>query len=213
MRDDKIDNQLVEYLKSYTNMDDTTLKEIVGNIPIKTFKKGDILLHQGDKAEYCIYVISGCLRQYRIDEDGNEVTSEFYTEEQWINVFNNSIEDNTSKYTLSCLEDSVLIYSHSTNKDDMFERFGDLKDMTNLMLGEKIGEINETIFIHTSMSPEQRYKNLINRRPELIGRVPQHQLASYLGIKPESLSRIKKTIREGAVKQASFLFYTFSLQY
>lgn len=192
MRDASIDRQIIEYLKQYTDMDDDTLKEIVQNIPIKKFNKGDTLLHQGDKAEYCIYVISGCLRQYRIDEDGNEITSEFYTEEEWINVFNNSIKDNVSKYSLSCLEDCVLIYSHNTNKDEMFEKFSDLKDMTNLMLGEKIGEINENIFTYTSMSPEERYRNLLEKRPGLVNRVPQHQLASYLGVKPESLSRIKK---------------------
>ncbi len=77
MRDKTIDQQLVKYLKSYTDMDDAALEEVVSNLPIKTFQKGDILLHQGQMAEYCIYVISGCVRQYRINEDGDEVTSEF----------------------------------------------------------------------------------------------------------------------------------------
>lgn len=197
MRDKNVDKQLIEYLKTYTQMDENILEEVVSKIPIKTFTKGDVLLHQGDKSEYCIYVISGCIRQYRINEDGDEITSEFYTEEQWINVFNESIHDDSSKYTLSCVEDCVLIYSHETNKDDMFDRYGDLKDMVNVMLGEKIGEINETMFSFASMSPEDRYKNLLERRPGLINRVPQHQLASYLGIKPESLSRIKKRIEKG----------------
>ncbi|WP_430884987.1 Crp/Fnr family transcriptional regulator [Fusibacter sp. JL216-2] len=197
MRDKTIDQQLVKYLKSYTDMDDAALEEVVSNIPIKTFQKGDILLHQGQMAEYCIYVISGCVRQYRINEDGDEVTSEFYTEEQWINIFNESIHDQTSKYTLTCLEDCILIYSPSSSEEVMFEKFGALKDMVNLMMGEKLGEINESLYNYASLSPEARYKNLLEKRPGLIDRVPQHQLASYLGIKPESLSRIKKRIAKG----------------
>lgn len=197
MRDKNIDDQLVKYLETYTQMDQDTLSEVVSKIPIKRFSKGHILLHQGEESQYCIFVISGCVRQYRINEDGDEVTSEFYTEEQWINIFNESIHDQTSKYTLSCLEDSILIYSPSANETDMYEQFGDLKDMVNVMMGEKIGEINEALFNYASLSPEERYKNLLERRPGLIDRVPQHQLASYLGIKPESLSRIKKRIEKG----------------
>lgn len=186
--------KILEFLSRYSDMDEDTLKEVVSGIPVKTFKKGDVLLRQGEEATHCIFVIAGCLRQYRIDEDGNEVTSEFYTEEQWINVFNNNINDKLSKYSLSCLEDSILVYSDSSKSEATIDEYSELNGMINLMMGEKIGEINENIYTFAAKSPEERVKALIKNRPGLIDRVTQHQLASYLGITPESLSRIKKRL-------------------
>jgi len=194
MGNETTDQKLLEFLSRYSDMDEDTLKEVVNGIPVKTFKKGEVLLRQGEEPTHCIFVIAGCLRQYRIDEDGNEVTSEFYTEEQWINVFNNNINDKLSKYSLSCLEDSILVYSDSSKSEATIDEYSELNGMINLMMGEKIGEINENIYTFTAKSPEERVKTLIKNRPGLIDRVTQHQLASYLGITPESLSRIKKRL-------------------
>lgn len=195
--DQSAEEFMLGFLKAYAEMadfDDETLRAIVSRIPVKAFKKGAMLLYQGEPATHCIFVIKGCLRQYRINEDGDEVTSEFYEEGQWVNVFNESIRDRVSKYSVTCAEDCLLVYSESNNKDEMFDLFPGIKDMTSLMLEEKIGEINESIYSFTALSPEERVKALMEQRPSLFNRVPQHQIASYLGIKPESLSRIKKRL-------------------
>lgn len=196
MRDKNIDMQYANFLRRYIDLSDDQMNQIVQGTPIESFKKGTVLLKQGERETHCIFVLKGCLRQYMIDEDGNEVTSEFYTEEQWVNVFNSNSKDNVSKYFLSCVEDSVLIYSLTEDSDKMLSQFSELSNMTNTMMGEKIGEVNEAILRHTSMSNEERVRSLMTQRPDLFTRVPQHQLASYLGIKPESLSRIKKRIEK-----------------
>lgn len=194
MDNQKVEEKLLEFLSRYSDMNESTLKEIVSSIPVKSFSKGDILLSQGDEPTHCIFVIAGCLRQYRVDEDGNEVTSQFYTEEEWINVFNNDINDKASKYSISCLEDSILVYSESDKSDATIDEYSGLSGMINMMMGEKIGEINESMYTFAAKSPEERVKAFIENRPGLIERVAQHQLASYLGITPESLSRIKKRL-------------------
>lgn len=196
MNADKIEEKILEFLRRYSDMSDDVLKEIIETIPIKTFKKGEILLRQGDEPTHCIFVLDGILRQYRIDEDGNEITSEFYTKEQWINVFNNNVNDKLSKYSLSALEDSILIYSESSKSEKTIDEYSELNGMINMMMGEKIGEINESIYTFAAKSPEERVKALIKNRPGLMERVAQHQLASYLGITPESLSRIKKRLNK-----------------
>lgn len=193
-RDKYIDVYLIEYLRPYIDVSEEKIADIVSRIPVKEFKRSSMILYQGEANNHCIFVIKGCLRQYRINEKGDEVTSEFYEEGNWVNVFNESIYDLVSKYSLICTEDSLLVYSEIDRKNVMFDLFPDLKDMTNLMLGEKIGEINESMYAFAAHSPEERVKNLIKERPSLLTRVPQHQLASYLGIKPESLSRIKKRL-------------------
>jgi len=193
-REKYIDAYLIQYLKPYIDVSDDELEDIVSRIPVKEFKKSSMILYQGEPCNHCVFVIKGCLRQYRINENGDEVTSEFYEEGNWVNVFNESIHDMVSKYSLTCTEDSLLVYSEMDRKSVMFDLFPDLKEMTNLMLGEKIGEINESMYSFAAHSPEERVKSLMKQRPTLLTRVPQHQLASYLGIKPESLSRIKKRL-------------------
>ncbi len=183
---------LLDFLKSYVEVSDEDLKDIVDGLPLKAFKKGSMILYQGDPSKHCIFVISGCLRQYRINEDGHEVTSEFYEEGQWVNVFNESIKDKVSKYSVVAGEDSLLIYSETVEKDEMFKRYPALLNMTSSMLTEKIGQVNENNYGFAALSPEERVKSLIELRPKLLKRVPQHQVASYLGITPEAFSRIKK---------------------
>jgi CRP-like cAMP-binding protein len=190
----KAENYLHDFLKDYIDISEEKLSDIISKLPLKEFKKGSMILYQGEASKYCMFVISGCLRQYRINEEGNEVTSEFYEEGQWVNVFNESVKDNVSKYSVVCSEDSLLIYSEAERKSDMFKLFPSLIDMTSSMLTEKIGQVNESNYAFAALSPEERVKSLITNRPTLLKRVPQHQLASYLGITPEAFSRIKKRL-------------------
>lgn len=156
-----------------------------------------MLLRQGDVPTKCYFVLRGCVRQYSIDEMGKEVTSNFYTEDQAISNFNHHTQDKSSAYSLNCLEDCVLVVGDLETEQDMYTKYSQLEIMTRKMIEHNFGEIQEELASFIASSPEERYKGLLQKRPYLIDRVPQHQLASYLGITPESLSRIKKRINKG----------------
>ncbi len=196
MDKDYLENLLIQFMKKFTDVDDASLKALVKEVPIVSVKKGTVLLEQGDEPRNCIFVMQGCVRQYRVDELGNELTSDFYTEEQWITIFYERDQDQVSKFSLSCVEDCILVMGDVNLKTAMFSQHAHLKDMTYRMLEEKIGEIKEDLSGFMSSSPEERVKALKQNRPDLFKRVPQHQLASYLGLTPESLSRIKKRIEK-----------------
>ena len=161
---------------------------------IDEFKKGTTLLRQGDVPTKCYFVLKGCIRQYSVNENGKEVTSNFYTEEQAIAVFNNHKLDKSSDYTFACLEDSVLVVGDLDMEQVMYTKHTQLEIMTRKMIEENFGKVQEEFATFIASTPEERLKTLLLKRPELIDRVPQHQLASYLGITPESLSRIKKRL-------------------
>ena len=196
MDKDYLENLLIQFMKKFTDVDDASLKALVKEVPIVSVKKGTVLLEQGDEPRNCIFVMQGCVRQYRVDELGNELTSDFYTEEQWITIFYERDQDQVSKFSLSCVEDCILVMGDVNLKTAMFSQHAHLKDMTYRMLEEKIGEIKDDLSGFMSSSPEERVKALKQNRPDLFKRVPQHQLASYLGLTPESLSRIKKRIEK-----------------
>lgn len=186
---------LFKYMSKFTSLTKEQQHTIAKEIKIEEFKKGTILLRQGDVPTKCYFVLKGCIRQYSIDEKGKEVTSNFYTEEQAIAVFNNHKLDKSSEYTFVCLEDSVLVVGDLAIEQDMYTKYTQLEIMTRKMIEENFGKVQEEFATFISSTPEERFKTLLMKRPQLVDRVPQHQLASYLGITPESLSRIKKRLK------------------
>jgi CRP-like cAMP-binding protein len=181
---------LFKYMSKFTNLTQAEQQVIMEDLVIEECKKGTVLLRQGEIPTRCYFVLKGCIRQYAIDEDGNEVTSNFYTEEQAIVPK----ADHPSAYSFTCLEDSLLVNGDFDIENDMFDKYTQLESMTRKMTEENFIQLKDDFAEFIASTPEERFKALLQKRPDLIKRVPQHQLASYLGITPESLSRIKKRV-------------------
>ncbi|KTD84128.1 Crp/Fnr family transcriptional regulator [Paenibacillus etheri] len=190
-------NILYKYMSKFTSLNEEEQQDIVEGILIEEFKKGTVLLRQGDVPTKCFFVLKGCVRQYSIDESGKEVTSNFHTEEQAASIFNRHHESKPSAYTLICLEDSILVVGELNAEQDMLHKHSQLETMIRKMVEENLGEVQDELTSFIASNPEERYKALLQKRPHLLTRVPQHQLASYLGMTPESLSRIKKRVHSG----------------
>jgi CRP-like cAMP-binding protein len=186
--------KLIQYMAKYTNLNKSDQQSILEALNIHEIPKGTELTRQGDSLDptKCYFVLSGCVRQYKINIDGKEITSNFYTEEQAIVLSNFTGEDFTSKYSLTCTEDCVLVVGDMESEQQMYQQYSELEKMTRRMMETYLGQTQNEFANFISSTPQERYKSIIENRPDLLTRVPQHQLASYLGITPESLSRIKK---------------------
>ncbi|MFG0214329.1 Crp/Fnr family transcriptional regulator [Brevibacillus porteri] len=185
---------LLKYLTRFTTLSEKEQQAIIEEIVTEEYKKGTILLRQGDVPTKCYFVLKGCVRQYSIDDTGKEVTSQFYTEEQTIVNLGQRKLDQSSAYFLACLEDCTLVVGNLDTVSDMFNKYAQLETMSRKMLEENLGEIQDEYASFIASTPEERYKTVLQKRPHLLDRVPQHQLASYLGMTPESFSRIKKRV-------------------
>ncbi|MEL3973328.1 Crp/Fnr family transcriptional regulator [Rossellomorea oryzaecorticis] len=191
---------LIQYMKRFSNLSEEELRKLTENVPVADFKKGTILLQQGEIPDKCYFVLKGCVRQYAVAADGKETTFNFFTEEQSVTIFNQHSIDKASNYSLSCLEDCTLITGDLFTEQEMYDLHPVLQTMTRKMIEEDIGVMRDDFASFVASSPEERYKALQEKRPDLINRVPQYQLASYLGITPESLSRIKKRFGESHLR-------------
>ncbi len=185
---------LLKFMEKSTSLNTEEIQEIMKDMLVETYKKGTILLRQGEISRKCYFVLAGCIRQYSCGEDGKETTYNFFAEEQAVTMFKSYKQSLPSDYFLSCLEDSTLLIGDAVFEEKMYLKFPKLQQITRTILEVNFGETQDASAMFMGVSPEERYRNLVEKRPELIKRVPQHQLASYLGITPESLSRIKKRI-------------------
>ena len=184
---------LLKYMANFTSLSENEKREIYESLQIDEYIKGKYLLKQGEFSDNkCYFVLMGCVRQFYIDELGKEVTSNFFTEEQAIPINNEQTQGDVSKYSLVCVEDCILVVGDVGSEKTMFTKYPQLETMIRKMMEINLGEIQEQFGEFINSSPEERYESILRKRPQLVDRVPQHQLASYLGVTPESLSRIKK---------------------
>lgn len=187
-----MDNEILMYLSKYIPITKELEDEINKIEFVKRFDKGTIILEEGKISNECFFIIKGCIRSFYI-KDGEEKTTEFYTEEQAVvpSGYGNNIP---SKHYLECIENTIAGVGTPKLETEMYQKFPQIESL-NRALGEAIMAKQQDTFAEFKMtSPEERYLALIKNRPDLIQRAPQYQIASYLGIKPESLSRIRKRI-------------------
>lgn len=192
-----MENLLFNFIASYMPLTDEE-KEAIKELNIfKSYPKGTVLLKEGRISREGYFVIKGCIRTYYV-VDGEEKTTEFYTELQSLSPLT-VINQKPSEYYVACVEDSILVVANPDMEKVMFEKFPRFETLCRI-LSEKLLAGSQASFDDFKISsPEQRYLNLLKNRPDLIQRVPQHQMASYLGITPQSLSRMRSRITKKGI--------------
>ncbi len=164
------------------------------SLTVKTLNKGTTLVRQGDFIDKCYYIFDGCIREYKIDEEGNERTTNFYFREDTVAVFNEEDIKKASKVFWECSIDSVILLGDLSVEDEVLEKFPQLEGFIRKILENNIGRIQDDLQFFIESTPQERVHKLLTKHPELFDFAPQYQIASYLGLTPESLSRIKKRL-------------------
>lgn len=184
--------KIIEYFSKFKPLTAEEKDAITDGLDIRKFVKGSVLLKEGQVVVQTYFVLQGCIRKYYLI-DGEERIADFFTEEQWI-LSNNFETNNVSDHYLECTEDSFLVVANEKEGEELMRRFPKFQELSQIVLEKEIQKQHTAMARFIKNSPEERYLNILNQRPDLIERVPQYQLASYIGIKPESLSRIRKRI-------------------
>ncbi|WP_258105499.1 Crp/Fnr family transcriptional regulator [Marinoscillum sp. MHG1-6] len=183
---------LFDFISKYISLTEEEKNAIVSLDIFRSEKKGTVLLKAGQRSNEVLFVLKGCIRTYYII-DGEEKSTAFYTEMEGLTphcVMNKE----PSEYYISCVEDSILTVSNPDMEAEVFAKFPKFETLCRVLSEELLAKQQINFDQFKTSSPEQRYLNLLHKRPDLIQRVPQHQLASYLGIKPQSLSRLRARI-------------------
>lgn len=191
-----MESELFDFIARYMPLTEPEKQVIVDLALFKRFDKGTVLVRAGELSNAYYFVVKGCLRAYYLI-DGEEKTTAFYTELQNLAPLS-TVNKKPSDQCIVCLEDSLLLVSTPDTEQLVFERFPRFETLCRLLSENLLVQSQASFDEFKNSSPEQRYLHLLDTRPDLLQRVPLHQLASFLGIKAESLSRIRRRVQQKA---------------
>ncbi|MEO4005566.1 Crp/Fnr family transcriptional regulator [Flavobacterium sp. CAU 1735] len=185
---------LKNYLQSKAGITEEQFEALTQNLKTATIEKGGILLKQGEICHHSFFVEQGLLRSYTIDDSGKEHIIQFATE-NWIISDRSSIFFNEpSDFFIDAVEPTTFVYLDQQFIHRASEMSAAFRIFNEKALQNHIRHLQKRINLLLAATAEQRYLDFIKLYPDVTLRVPQWMIASYLGITPESLSRVRKEL-------------------
>lgn len=187
------ENLLRKQIEEIIKLTDDEFVSVLEHFQKRTFKKHQIVLHEGDYAKYDYFVLNGLMRVLRLDSDGKEHILQFGMENWWITDAEAFHHKTKSTLIVDCLEDTETLSLTLENKEKLSKELPKmqtffLKKTTNGYIA-----LQKRILCFLSSNANDRYHNILTLYPGLIQRIPKAMIASYLGVTRETLSRLSKT--------------------
>ncbi|MEQ9423169.1 MAG: Crp/Fnr family transcriptional regulator [Cyclobacteriaceae bacterium] len=184
---------LIQYFQNYVQLTEEEIDYIKQSIPVKEVPKNEVILRQGDVSKEFFFTIKGCVRLYYI-VNGEEKTAFFYCENEFVSSYESFTKQLPAKHSFECIENSDLAVINFETAYKLLEKFPKFEFLARTMMEQELIVCQEIIANLITLSPEQRYLKLRDQQPDLLQRIPQYHLATFLGVRPESLSRIRKRL-------------------
>ncbi|GAB4412674.1 MAG: Crp/Fnr family transcriptional regulator [Bacteroidia bacterium] len=191
-----MENELFAFISRYLSLDAAERQAILDLGVFRQYPKDHLLLRAGAWSHDYYFVLKGCLRAYAL-ADGVERTFNFFTEGQSYTP-PCAAGHMASDHYLVCVEDALLVVADATQEAALFRRFPRFETLCRRFTEDLLVQQQVSFDRFRHATPAERYQDLLRQRPDLVQRVPQHQLASYLGIQPETLSRIRRRLADQA---------------
>lgn len=183
-----------EYLLSKAAFTSAEIRQIQAVSVLKTLHKRQFLLHAGEVWAYHAFVASGCLRTYTIDAKGAEHIINFAVENWWIGDRQSLTTGQPATYNIDAVEDSTVLLIKREDFDQLLHDIPVLNELINRILQNSFLTSQNRIHAAISYSAEEKYRDFLQKYPAFALRIPQHMVASYLGMTTETLSRVRRKV-------------------
>ncbi|MEO7283988.1 MAG: Crp/Fnr family transcriptional regulator [Gelidibacter sp.] len=195
------DTNFKTFLATNLAIDEHEISPLLENCRIKRVQKDAFLLRPGEYCKHTFFVENGLMRQYSIDEKGKEHTISFAPENWFVTDRESVYFNQPTAYYIQALEDSTVTIIDENLIQVLTDKAPSFTEFNNRLLHNHIRQLQNRINLLLSASAEERYLNFIEMYPDILLRVPQTMVASYLGITPESLSRVRKELAQKNFKK------------
>ncbi len=160
----------------------------------KKLHKKQYLIQEGDTVAYEYYVVKGCLKAYHTDVEGNQHIIQFAIEDWWISDFKAFFKKEKARLNIDCIEESILLGIKKSDLEELFLEIPSLERFFRIKLTNAFVSFQDRILSALEKTSTERYLEFQKMYPNMEQRIPNYQIANYLGIKPESLSRLRKQL-------------------
>ena len=182
---------LKQNIKQNINISNNELDIFCSNFKPKLIKKKEVLLTQGSIFKYEGFVIDGCFRIFTIDKNGNEITLYFAAKDWWLMDIDSFMNQSPSDLNIQALEDSKVLLINRTDKLALYKSIPAVEKLFRVMSQKALVAWQRRLIRNNSQTAKERYIYFINKYPNIVKKLSDRQIASYLGITHEFLSKIK----------------------
>jgi len=184
-------NPFLDYIKQHIELTADEESILISKVKVKKYLKGQFVVQNGDVCKYENFVLSGCLKTFYIDNDGQEHIVMFAIENWWTADLGSFITQTPADLNVQCIENSELVQIHHSDLEQMYLDIPKLERFFRIIIQKAFVAAQQRIIRNFSLPAADRYIQFRQQYPKIEQRVPQYMIASYLGITKEFLSKIR----------------------
>ena len=194
MKGESIHRNILDHLEKIISLSESEQQEFTSILEEIKISKKNFLIEPGDLVNSEYYVVSGCLEAYYLDESGDKHIIQFALEDWWISDFEAFFNNVPAKLYVETIEDSVLLAINREALEILYTRIPQFERFFRIKTTSAFVSLRARILSTLQKSGKERYLEFCETYPKIEQRVPNYLIANYLGLKPESLSRIRKEV-------------------
>jgi CRP-like cAMP-binding protein len=179
------------FVAKYVTLSEEELGFFHSLLRVRKVKKKTFLLQEGEVCDFEAFILKGLIRSYYLDKEGVETILLFAVEDWWVSDITSFADRKPSNIFIETLEDSELLVLDFAGKTRLLERLPAFERMYRLLVQRSLGVLQQRFYSTLSETAEERYKQFLEKYPLVAQRVPQHQIARYIGVSPEFLSKVR----------------------
>lgn len=191
-------DSILKHIQQKVSLTEEEETILVTKLKRRTYPKGQYIVQGGDVCKYQTFILSGKVRTFYLDDNGNEHIVAFGIEDWWVGDICSFTTQTPAEFNTQCLEETTVVQITYEDMEQLYEEIPNLERYFRIIIQKAYGNVSKRIVRNHSMSAKERYLLFVETYPEIVNRVPQYMIASYLGITKEFLSTIRKQITEEA---------------
>jgi len=185
-------DQLIAYFAHYIPLRETEKNELKQRVVERKVKRRQFILQENESCKHYTFVVSGCFKMYGVDYNGGEHIIQFAAENEWIADISSFHSGKESRLYIEAIEPSVILQIDQSNLIYLYHNYPKFDRIFRIIVENKHDELQNRVLQNISSTAEERYFSFLEQYPKLSNRVPNTQIASYIGITPEFLSKIRR---------------------